>query len=307
MNDLFASSAAITQSWYVAAKARAVERGRVRAFDLGARRIAVYRDHGGRAHAVDARCPHLGADLGLGTVCADGLRCAFHGWTFGADGACLRAPGHGQAPDRRIRSYPLVERWGFIWVFNGPAPAFELPSAATEGEWRAFALPPQHIRCHPHLVLANGLDLTHYETLHGLRFTAPSRLVSSSPYEVTVEMRGRPRSKVWQMVSGTRNADLVARFTTYGGSLAWSSVVEPIRFHVLFTGRPDRQGQCVTRTIFLLPRTPGVDWLRAVALMAMLLRDDRRVLDTIDFRPAFSAGDEPLKAFAAVVNTLGSW
>jgi hypothetical protein len=41
--------------------------------------------------------------------------------------------------------------------------------------------------------------------------------------------------------------------------------------------------------------------------MTMLLRDDRRVLDTIDFRPAFAAGDEPLKAFAAVVNTLGSW
>jgi len=31
------------------------------------------------------------------------------------------------------------------------------------------------------------------------------------------------------------------------------------------------------------------------------------VLDTIDFRPNFSAADAPLKAFAAVVNALGSW
>jgi hypothetical protein len=156
-------------------------------------------------------------------------------------------------------------------------------------------------------VLANGLDLTHYETLHGLKFTQPARLITSGLHEVTVEMRGRPRSRAWQMISGTRHADLVARFTTYGGSLAWSTVLEPIRFHVLFTGRPDRDGQCVTRTIFFLPWTPGVAWVRALGLMLMLLHDDRRVLDTLDFRPAFSDRDEPLKAFAAVVNALGSW
>jgi phenylpropionate dioxygenase-like ring-hydroxylating dioxygenase large terminal subunit len=307
MSDLFANPAAIAQSWYVAAKSGAVTPGRTKAFELGARRIALYRDQHGRAHAVDARCPHLGADLTLGMVCSDGLQCAFHGWTFGPDGACTRAPGHATAPARRLRVYPVVERWGFIWVFNGPTPLFQLPSAEPSDTWRVFALPPQTVRCHPHLVLANGLDLTHYETLHGLRFTDTSRLVTSTAHEVTIEMRGRAQTTFWQVVSGTRHADMVARFTTYGGSVALSTVLAPIRFHVLFTGRPDRQGHCVTRTIFLLPRMPGVSWARALGLMGMLLHDDRRVLDTIDFRPAFSDSDAPLKAFAAVVNALGSW
>jgi phenylpropionate dioxygenase-like ring-hydroxylating dioxygenase large terminal subunit len=307
MIDLFASPDAVTQSWYVAGRSGSVARGRVRLLELGPRRIAVYRDADGQAHAVDARCPHLGADLTRGTVCSDGLRCAFHGWTFGPDGACTKAPGHPQPPDRRARAYPILERWGFIWLFNGPSPRFDLPAPAAEDGWRALALPPQTIRCHPHLVLANGLDLTHYETLHGLEFTEPSRLLVSRPHEVTVEMRGRPRSTVWRAVSGTRHADLVARFTTYGGSLAWSSVLSPIQFHVVFTGRPDRRGQCVTQTIFLLPRVPSTHWPRALGLMAMLLHDDRRVLDTIDFHPHFSDADEPLKAFAAVVNGLGSW
>jgi phenylpropionate dioxygenase-like ring-hydroxylating dioxygenase large terminal subunit len=307
MIDLFASRDVVTQSWYIAARSGSIAPGRIRLFELGSRRIAVYRDEDGHAHAVDARCPHLGADLTLGDVCGDGIRCAFHGWTFGHDGACTQAPGHTQPPDRRARTYPLVERWGFIWIFNGPAPRFDLPAPEVENEWRAFALPAQTIRCHPHLVLANGLDLTHYETLHGLEFTQPSRLLVSRPHEVTVEMRGRPQSRFWRAVSGTRHGDLVARFTTYGGSLAWSSVLAPTRFHVLFTGRPDRQGQCVTQTIFLVPRAPGTAWLRAFGLMAMLLHDDRRVLDTIDFRPHFSDADEPLKAFAAVVNGLGSW
>jgi len=307
VTDLFASPAAVTQSWYVVARSGSVRPGRVRAFELGPRRIAVYRDQDGCAYAIDARCPHLGADLAQGAVCGNGLQCAFHGWTFGPDGACRYASGHAQPPDRRARTYPLVERWGFIWVFNGPTPRFELPSAEGGDNWRAIALPPQRIRCHPHLVLANGLDLTHYETLHGLRFTAPPRLMTPNPHEVTVEIRGRPQSRLWRAVSGTRHTDLVARFTTHGGSLAWSSVLAPIRFHVLFTGRPDRQGQCVTRTIFLLPRTDAVNWLRAFGLMGMLLRDDRRVLETIDFRPAFAESDAPLKAFAATVNALGSW
>ena len=307
MTGLFASPTAVTQSWYVVARSRSIRRGQVRASELGRRRIAVYRDPSGHAHAIDAQCPHLGADLTQGAVCGDGLQCAFHRWTFGPDGACRSAPGHAQAPERRARAYPLVERWGFVWVFNGPTPRFDLPSAEPENQWRAFALPPQTIRCHPHLVLANGLDLTHYETLHGFRFTEAPRLTAPAPHAVTVDMRGRSRSRFWRAASGTRQTDLVARFTTHGGSLAWASVLAPIRFHVLFTGRPDRQGHCVTRTIFLLPRTPGVSWLRAFGLMAMLLHDDRRVLDTIDFRPHFSEADAPLKAFAAVVNALGSW
>lgn len=45
---------------------------------------------------VQARCPHLQADLGRFGVVADGvLTCQMHGWTFDlASGRCLTAPGH---------------------------------------------------------------------------------------------------------------------------------------------------------------------------------------------------------------------
>jgi hypothetical protein len=76
---------------------------------------------------------------------------------------------------------------------------------------------------------------------------------------------------------------------------------------VIFTGRPDREGRCITRTIFLVRRRPGPEWVRALAVMGMLLHDDRRVLDAIEFQPAFSDADAPLHAFARVVNSLGSW
>jgi phenylpropionate dioxygenase-like ring-hydroxylating dioxygenase large terminal subunit len=302
---VFANSAATARSWYPAVRSRSLRRGRVRTMELARRRIAVYRDFDGCVHAIDARCPHLGADLALGTVEADNLRCAFHGWCFGSDGACRDAPGHAAPPPRRTRVYPCEERWGLVWVFNGPSPLFSLPVPAA-GKWWSLMLPPQRIGCHPHLVLANGLDVAHYETLHGMAFTHPPRLAVGS-HEVSVTMRGRPRSRFWRVVSGSTCGDIVATFTTVGGSLAWTSVDAPVRFHVLFSGRPDIEGKCVTRTIFLFPAGSGFDCVRAIGLMAMLLHDDRRVLETIDFRPEFDAADEPMRAFARVVDGLGAW
>ena len=302
---VFANPAATARAWYPAARSRSLQSGRIRAMELGDRRIAVYRDAKGRVHALDARCPHLGADLTLGTVEQENVRCAFHGWCFGPDGTCREAPGYGVAPGRRARVYPCEEQWGLVWVFNGPAPLFPLPTPGG-GRWWSLMLPAQRIRCHPHLVLANGLDIAHYETLHGMAFTESPHLTVGS-HEVCVTMRGRPRSRFWRLVSGTRHSDIVARFRTIGGSLAWTSVESPIRFHVLFSGRPDSRGNCVTRTIFLFPMAVNFDFARAFGLMAMLLHDDRRVLDTIDFRPDFHAADEPMKAFARVVDGLGEW
>lgn len=308
MSRLFANPAIVAQSWYPAVRSNAVRRARLRSFELGNRRIAIYRDESGCVHAIDARCPHLGADLTQGTVEGDALRCAFHGWCFGADGVCRDAPGHRHAPDRRARTYPTEERWGLVWIFNGPTPLFDLPLPDGGQRWRTLRLPQQRVACHPHVVLANGLDLSHYEAVHGMTFTGEPRLtVAAGEYEVSVELRGRPHSRFWQIVSGTRHREIVARFTTIGGSLALSSVLSPIRFHVLFTGRPDHAGRCVTQTIFLFRTAPNAEWLRALGLMATLLHDDRRVLDTIDFRPEFAETDEPVRAFANVVDALGAW
>ena len=303
---VFANPTATARSWYPAMRSRELRRGRIRSFDLRNRRLAVFRDRDGRAHAIDARCPHLGADLTLGTVEGSHVRCAFHGWCIGADGRCQSAPTSSRSLSRSVRFYPCEERWGLIWIFNGPTAAFALPSPDQDCRWWSLTLPPQRVACHPHLVLANGLDISHYGTLHDMTFTSAPDLVVAG-HEVSVTMRGRPRSAFWRFVSGTHRGDVVARFTTIGGSLAWTTVTSPLRFHVLFSGRPDRDGRCVTRTIMLFPRAFNADCVRALGLMAMLLHDDRRILDTIDFKPDFDDGDEPLRAFARVVEGLGAW
>ena len=140
-----------------------------------------------------------------------------------------------------------------------------------------------------------------------MAFEEPPRLTVGDHYDVSVDLRGRPRSGLWRMLSGTRLRPIVARFTTVGGSLAWATITSPVRMHVLFTGRPDDEGRCVTRTFVFCATRPGLEWVRGLGLMGSLLRHDRQILDSLEFRPAFSEGDEPLRAFAGVVNDLGAW
>jgi len=55
--------------------------------------IAVYRGDNGQVYAIDAYCPHLGANMALGgKVIGCNLECPFHGWQFNGSGACTHIP-----------------------------------------------------------------------------------------------------------------------------------------------------------------------------------------------------------------------
>ena len=54
----------------------------------------MFRDANGDVHALDAFCPHLGANLAAGKVKGTCLECPFHAWRFnGENGKCTNIPG----------------------------------------------------------------------------------------------------------------------------------------------------------------------------------------------------------------------
>ncbi|KTC64293.1 Rieske (2Fe-2S) protein [Pseudomonas fluorescens ABAC62] len=69
--------------------------------------------------AVEDFCPHRGAPLSLGYVENGNLVCGYHGLVMGGDGKTVEMPG------QRVRGFPcnktfaVVERYGFIWVWPG--------------------------------------------------------------------------------------------------------------------------------------------------------------------------------------------
>lgn len=304
---LFANFDAVPRSWYVAAKSKQVSRCQVRSFDLLNRRFALWRDAKGVVHALDAQCPHLGADLGQGQVLGDRLRCAFHHWSFDGSGRCVHAPGHEEAPHHVGRAYPVAERFGLIWLFNGQDPTFHVPSLPDgddEGQFWKLLPPSKRISCHPHLVIGNGLDASHFETVHDMRFTATPTLEQTGQRRLTLRIQGRPRSRLVGVLTGSGKRDIRARFTTIGGNLAWSTVESPIRFHTLFTARPSAGHCCETQIVLFLPRGGGLGAIRAIMLTYALLHDDSRILERLDFHPGFTDADAPLRQFAELVNQM---
>ncbi len=74
------------------AKVGDLAEGRGETFHLDGRAIALFLVDG-KYYALDDRCPHMGASLGVGDVIDGCVRCDRHLWTFNlADGSCPDAP-----------------------------------------------------------------------------------------------------------------------------------------------------------------------------------------------------------------------
>ncbi len=304
MSKNFNNPGAHIQSWYIACKASDVEIGRAITVILLGRKIVIYRTLSSLVHALDARCPHLGADLGKGKVVGEKIQCAFHHWEFGCDGNCLNAPDLNDIPKRHVRSYPTQEKWGYTWIWNGPKILFELPEISKE--FHVIRMPTQTLRCHPHVMIANGLDIVHFSALHDM-VLKKSELHEKPPFSIEVTLVGNPVSKAMRFLTGALHKDIDASFETIGGNIALATVRSPVRFSVMFTGNISKAGHCDTHTIVFLPKRIFPDFFRALVSMYVLLHDDRRILDDIDFSPSFVESDKPLMKFVKTINGMKTW
>jgi hypothetical protein len=197
----------------------------------------------------------------------------------------------------------VQEKWNLLWLFNGPTPAFDLPTPPERR--RVWRLPRQVIKCHPHLVVGNGLDADHFEALHGLKFSRPP-ILRDTPHGLALDIAGRPTSRRLQLLTGSRHRDLEASFTTIGGNIAFLAIRAPLTFEVLFTGLPIGRA-CQTQTLLFLPRNYALRIVRALVILYTVLADDRRILDHLNFHPGWTERDEPMRRFAEKVDQMETW
>jgi phenylpropionate dioxygenase-like ring-hydroxylating dioxygenase large terminal subunit len=162
--------------WYPVIKSHDVGRKPVPVQILG-ERIMLKRD-GGRVFAVHDRCPHRGVPLSHPMATqefAGTWSCCYHGWTFDLETGKLVAaitdgPESPITGKCNVRTYPVEERIGMVWVYVGdesPPPPVEtdIPSellrsdaavcnrrTIRDGNWRFGA--------------ENGIDEGHAKWLH---------------------------------------------------------------------------------------------------------------------------------------------
>ncbi|MGQ0619709.1 MAG: Rieske 2Fe-2S domain-containing protein [Panacagrimonas sp.] len=149
--------------------------------------ILIYRKQDGTPVALRDRCPHRFAPLHLGKRIGDEVSCLYHALRFNCEGQCTHNPhGMGQIPRAaRVRSYPLLEKYGFIWIWMGEAPAdaSKLPDFGEldVGHPNAVAATYMHMKANYELIIDNVMDLSHIDHVHGEIITTRGQLSPLTP------------------------------------------------------------------------------------------------------------------------------
>jgi vanillate O-demethylase monooxygenase subunit len=231
--------------------------------------VVLYRPAAGRVAALEDRCRHRQAPLSLGRLVGDEVECGYHGLRFDGTGRCTLVPGQVKVPRVAgpagrpeapgVRSYPVVERHGFIWIWmddGSPADPAAIPDYHwhTEPGWEV-----DHFYVNPRssytLAIDNLLDLSHATFLHrgnvgsqALVDNRPETVVSPDQVEVRRRLRDVENSATFAALMGFPRVDNL-RGTVFRppGDVRIYTIYEP-------PGNPDPGRQRVFQV--LTPVTP---------------------------------------------------
>lgn len=174
----------IRNCWYVAAWNHEVLAETLFERTLLGESVLFFRLGSGHVIALDNRCCHRHAPLSLGRKEGDCVRCMYHGLKYGPDGRCVEIPGQKHVPTNvRVRTYPVVERKRWIWIWMGdPAAADEnlIPDTFSlqDPAWR---MKPGylHYDANHFLIADNLLDFSHLSYVHESTLGGTSRIAET--------------------------------------------------------------------------------------------------------------------------------
>ncbi|MBT5031480.1 MAG: aromatic ring-hydroxylating dioxygenase subunit alpha [Proteobacteria bacterium] len=183
----------LRNSWYVAALSSEIAE-KLTALRILDENIVLYRTEGGEAVALEDSCPHRRLPLSKGRLLNDHIECGYHGLQFDRSGQCVAAPTQDRIPpSATVRSYPVVDRWGLLWIWMGDAGLsddsliiniknFDNPDwKITTGDALTFA-------CNYLYLTDNLLDPSHVAWVHRVSFAAPG--TDNAPLEITETDKG---------------------------------------------------------------------------------------------------------------------
>lgn len=203
----------IRNAWYVAGWSKNFGRSLTPLTILG-EDIVVYRTEAGRAVALTDECPHKRLPLSLGKLKGDAVECGYHGLTFGCDGKCLRVPGQSNLPPSAwVRSFPLHEARGILWIWMGeaekadPALAFDMPEF-DDPRWAPHHGDALALESHYLPVADNLCDPAHVSFVH------PTTLGSQASEDVPIDCVREGRTVITSR--WIRNAPPVGFFKAFG-------------------------------------------------------------------------------------------
>lgn len=153
--------------WYMIAKSSELGEGPVRR-EIWNQPVVLYRTRQGELCALEDRCAHRLVRLSHGRVQDEKIECAYHGWQFNSAGQCVHIPHLGaktSLPNCRVKSFPIVEKYGFVWIFPGDPQLSRVVAPMAMSEWDDLNEIPSVARltCRAHFsyLIENLMDMYH--------------------------------------------------------------------------------------------------------------------------------------------------
>ncbi|OJU09812.1 MAG: Rieske (2Fe-2S) protein [Caulobacterales bacterium 68-7] len=152
------------------------------------KKMVMYRAETGEAVVLEDACWHRLVPLSMGRLKGDNVQCAYHGLVYNKHGRCVHMPSQETInPSAAVRSYPVVERHRFVWVWPGD-PALADPALVPDLHWNhdpewAGDGKTIHAEADYRLIVDNLMDLTHETFIHSS--SIGNDAVAEAPFEVT--------------------------------------------------------------------------------------------------------------------------
>lgn len=166
--------------WYAVAFTDEITEQPTKLMVLGQQLVAFRQKRSGKVIVMSDLCVHRGGALSGGWQDEKGcLVCPYHGWEYDAEGKAVRIPanleGRPIPKKARVDSYPVQEKYHFVWVFLGDLPEEQRPPLP---DWDQLFEPGRYRAVHGEFlwkanyerVLENGVDIAHTPWVHGGAF-----------------------------------------------------------------------------------------------------------------------------------------
>jgi nitrite reductase/ring-hydroxylating ferredoxin subunit len=256
-------------SWYLFCSSTEL-RDRPLTKRLLGRELVAFRTGSGGVAVLDARCSHLGADLGRGRVVGEAIQCPFHHWEYAPNGRCVRIPAQEEIPAfARQMAYPAAERHGGVFFFNSFEPLYPLPFFADCQPENFAAGRRFHFlaECSWYMLAANLFDGQHWLTQHKRQLLAPPIVDCPDPFARRIQFEASVvGSSFYDRVLRRLAGDTVrVSITCWGGTHFFATgTFRAVNSYIQVTTQPLAGGDRLRVDVAVFVRRGRHLWLAAV-------------------------------------------
>ena len=191
----------LKNAWYVAALSPDVGRS-LKPLRILGEAIVFYRAEDQTPIALEDACPHRKLPLSMGRIKGDAVECGYHGLTFDGSGKCIDAATQERIPPfAKVRSYPVRDRYGLLWIWMGDADLAAQHDIYTienhdNPSWHLTQGDSLDCACNYLWLVDNLLDPSHVAWVHRTSFAGGG--TDSTPLQITANADGVVASR-WML------------------------------------------------------------------------------------------------------------